>query len=111
MDKEISKAMRHLPLALTVDGLLVLLIGGPIWATLHIQGDEAWAAWLWWWPWVAAVMVGLVLWYGICEDRELIGLVAEAPRMILYMLILLVTAWWWYPQVRAYEEGEGHAEE
>ncbi len=98
----------HLPLALTIDGLLALLIGAPIWMTVHTNTVEAWTAALAWWPWAAAVMVGLVLYYMICDDRELVALVAEAPRVMLYAVVLLVTAWWWWPQVREYQEGDLH---
>ena len=119
MDKETAKLLRHLPLGLTIDGLLALLIGGPIWAVAHTPDNmvEPFVAALWWWPWAAAVMVGLVIWYGICEDRELVGLVAEAPRLIVYAVVLLVTAPWWVPQVgeesltpNPSPEGEGRKE-
>lgn len=95
MDKESAKVMRHLPLALSIDGLLALLIGAPIWSVVHTGALDG----LGWWPWVAAVMVGLVIWYAICEDDELVALVAEAPRVMLYAVVLLVTAPWWVPQV------------
>ena len=118
MDKHFEKVERHLPLALSIDGLLVLLIGAPIWVRVYTSTVEAFVAALWWWPWAAAVMVGLVIWYAICEDRELVELVVEAPRVIVYALVLLVTAPWWVPQVREYEsltpnpspEGEGRKE-
>jgi hypothetical protein len=106
MDKEIEKVQRHLPLALTIDGLLALLIGAPIWVTVHTNTVEAWTAALAWWPWVAAVLVGLVLYYMICEDDEIVALVVEAPRVMLYAVILLVTAPWWMRQVREYQEGD-----
>ena len=108
MDKETAKFLRHLPLALTIDGLIGLTIGLPLWVMVSDPNASAVVLGMWWWPWVAAVMVGLVIWYAICEDRELVGMVAEAPRLILYAVILLITAWWWYPQVREYQEGESH---
>ena len=90
MDKHFEKVERHLVLAMSIDGLLVLLIGAPIWVRVYTSTVEAFVAALWWWPWAAAVMVGLVIWYGICEDRELVALVAEAPRVIVYAVVLLL---------------------
>ncbi len=104
MDKETAKLLRHLPLGLTIDVLLAILIAVPVWVILHTP-DNTYGPILsmHWWPWLATVMVGLVVWYAICEDRELVGMVAEAPRVMLYAVILLVTAPWWVPQVSEYE--------
>jgi len=99
MDKETAKMLRHFPLVLIVDALIALLIGAPIWSVVHTGTLDG----LGWWPWAAAVTVGLTVYYGICEDAELVALVAEAPKLILYAVILLVTAPWWVPQVSDYE--------
>ena len=106
MDKEFEKVQRHLPLALSIDILLIVLIVAPIWVIAHTPDNtyEPIFSALQWWPWMAAVEVGLVIYYIICDDRVLVELAADTPRVILYAVILLATAWWWFPQVRKYEE-------
>ena len=106
MDKETAKFLRHLPLGLTIDGLIGLVFGWPLWVMVTDPNASAVVLGMWWWPWALGLMLGLTVWYGICEDRELVALVAEAPRVIVYAVVLLVTAWWWYPQVRKYQEGD-----
>ncbi len=103
MDKETAKLLRHLPLGLTIDGLIGLTIGLPLWVMVSDPNASAVVLGMWWWPWAAAVTVGLTVYYGICEDRLLVETVAEAPKLILYAVILLVTAPWWVPQVSDYE--------
>ncbi len=104
--RECRKVERHWKLALTIDTLLLVLIVGPIWATVSTETVEAWTVVLSWWPWVAAVMVGLTLYYIVCDDNEVLYLIVDFPRILLYALILLVTSPWWLPKVREYEKGQ-----
>lgn len=104
--RECRKVERHWKLALTIDALLLVLIVGPIWATVHTSTVEAWTAALVWWPWVAAWMVGLALYYMVCDDNESLRLIADLPRLLLYALILMITSPWWLSKVREYEKGQ-----
>jgi len=101
MDKETAKLLRHLPLGLTIDVLLAILIAVPVWVILHTP-DNTYGPILslHWWPWLAVVEGGLLVYYAICEDRLVLETVVKAPKLILYVLILLVTSPWWGPKIR-----------
>jgi len=93
MDKETAKLLRHLPLGLTIDVLLAILIAVPVWVILHTP-DNTYGPILslHWWPWLAVVELGLLAYYAICEDSLALEAVAKAPKLIVYAVVLVI--WW-----------------
>lgn len=102
MKYQAEKGIRHLGLALVFDGMLAVLIGGPIWITIRTQGypNEEWLLQMWWWPWLLAVSLGIAVWYLICDDKEAIQQILLIPKIVLYTVLLIVSFPWWVRKLK-----------
>lgn len=56
------------------------------WRGVLLEPDALMAQFAWW-PWALMALVVTVVWFWICEDRELVAVIALLPRLVVLLAL------------------------